>query len=53
MDDEQHRKLRDELLALIESGANGNIPASVAISLRRIADKLEEVPAPAPKIVHR
>ena len=52
MSDEQ--KLKDELLKLIEASANGDISVSVAISLKRIADKLEETPAQMPpKIVHR
>jgi hypothetical protein len=54
MSSEQDQKLRDELLKLIEDAANGDISASVAISLKRIADKLAETPATTPpKIMHR
>ncbi len=43
-----------ELLKLLEENAHGDVSASIAISLRRIADKLAEEPAKAPPgILHR
>jgi hypothetical protein len=58
MTSEANRKIHDailaEMTAALEAASHGDVPTSVAISLRRIADKLDEVPTKAPpKIVHR
>ncbi len=55
MSDEQTQQaIKDALLQLLEPNADGDVSASVAISLRRIADKLSEVPATMPpRVLHR
>jgi hypothetical protein len=50
---EQNQATKDELLKLLEQNAGGDVAASIAISLRRIADKISETPAKAPPIVIR
>ena len=50
---EQNQATKDELVKLLEANAGGDISASIAISLLRIADKISEAPAKAPPIVIR
>jgi hypothetical protein len=50
---EQTQATKDELLKLLEQNAGDDISASIAISLRRIADKLSEAPVKVPPIVIR
>jgi len=54
MSSEQNQAVKDALLQLLEPNANGDVQASIAISLKKISDKLAETPAKTlPKIVHR
>jgi hypothetical protein len=51
---EQNQAMKDELLKLLEENAHGDVSISTAISLKRIADRLNAEPAKAPPgIVHR
>lgn len=43
----------DELLKLLEPDANGDVSISTAISLKRIADRLDTDSKTPPKILHR
>jgi hypothetical protein len=53
MTDEQNQAIKDALLQL-EPDAGGDVQMSIAISLRKISDKLAEAPAKAPpNILHR
>jgi hypothetical protein len=57
MDAEQRQAIEDAraaLLQLLEPNANGDAAASIAVSLKRIADTLAETtPKTPPRIVHR
>jgi hypothetical protein len=55
MSDEQTQQaIKEALLQLLEPDANGDALASAAISLRRIADRMELEPSKfPPKILHR
>jgi hypothetical protein len=53
MSSEQTQAVKDELLKLLEPNADGDVQVSIAISLKKISDKLAEVPAKAPPIVIR
>jgi hypothetical protein len=51
---EQNQDIKDALLPLLEQAASGDVSASVAISLKRIADRLDAEPAKTPpKVIHR
>jgi hypothetical protein len=52
MSAETEQFIKDELLKLLEPEAHGDVQASIAISLKRLADKQAETPAP-PKIINR
>ncbi len=49
---ETERSIKDELSRLLEPEAHGDVQASIAISLKRLADKQAETPAP-PRIINR
>jgi hypothetical protein len=40
-------------LSQLEPDAGGDVQMSIAISLKKISDKLAEAPAKAPPILHR
>lgn len=53
MTDEQN-DIKDALLQLLEPNSKGDVQMSIAISLKKISDKLAEAPAKAPpNILHR
>jgi hypothetical protein len=53
MTDEQSDNIKNALLPLLEANSNGDVQISIAISLKKISDKLAETPAKAPQILHR
>jgi hypothetical protein len=53
MTEQQNQATKDELLKLLEPSANGDVQASIAISLRKISDKLAESPAKVPPMIVR
>jgi hypothetical protein len=53
MSAEQNQAIKDALLKLLEPEAHGDVQASIAISLKRLADKQAETPSAGPKIIHR
>jgi hypothetical protein len=53
MTDEQNQAIKDALLQL-EPDAGGDVQMSIAISLKKISDRLlAEEPKSPPKILHR
>jgi hypothetical protein len=53
MSSEQTQAVKDELLKMLKPNADGDVQVSIAISLRKISDKLAETPVRAPPIVIR
>jgi hypothetical protein len=53
MTNEQNDDIKNALLPLLEPDAKGDVRISTAISLRRIADKLAEMPKAPPQVLHR
>jgi hypothetical protein len=55
MMDEQNQAIKAALLPLLEPSANGNVQISIAISLKKISDRMlaEEPKVSPPKILHR
>jgi hypothetical protein len=54
MSAEQNQAVKDALLQLLEPRAGGDVLASIAISLRKISDKINETPSKAlPGIINR
>jgi hypothetical protein len=52
MTNEQNDDIKSALSQL-EPDAGGDVQLSIAISLKKISDKLAETPAKAPNILHR
>jgi hypothetical protein len=53
MTDDQNA-IKDALLQLLEPSANGDVQISIAISLKKISDRmLAEPPKAQPQVLHR